>query len=61
MADAYLRSNLREKALYIYSEAVKFADDEDLKHKIETKRDTLTTELVDGGKTDHNRMPASVK
>ena len=61
LADAYLRSNLREKALYTYSEAAKYADDEDLKQKIETKRNTLTAELVEGGKTSHDRVPAGVK
>ena len=61
LGDAYLRSNLREKALTQYSEAAKYADDDSLKHKIESKRDHLNTEIVEGGKTDHGRMPASVK
>lgn len=60
LADAYLRSNLREKALQKYAEAAQYADDEKLKQKIASKHETLETELAEGGKNERNRMPASV-
>jgi tetratricopeptide (TPR) repeat protein len=59
LGDAYLRSNLREKALNQYAEAAKFADDEDFRHKVEMKRDTLHQEIVDGGNGHRDRMPAN--
>jgi tetratricopeptide (TPR) repeat protein len=61
LGDAYLRSNLREKALLEYSEAAKFADDDSVKHEVETKRDHLTQELVQGGSNERNRYPADSK
>ncbi len=64
LGDAYLRSNLREKALYEYSDAARFADDESSKRKIQIKADTLRREL--GGEKplesdSQQRFPASVK
>jgi tetratricopeptide (TPR) repeat protein len=60
LGDAYLRSNLREKALRRYTDAVKFADDDTFKQKLEKKRDVLNQEIVQGGKSERTRMPASV-
>jgi Tfp pilus assembly protein PilF len=64
LGDAYLRSNLREKALTQYSDAVKFAEDEESKRKIQTKADLLRRQLVEGkplSPSEHKaeRLPAS--
>jgi Tfp pilus assembly protein PilF len=61
LGDAYLKSNLREKALLQYSEAAKFADDETFKKKIESKRTTLENEIAQGGQMVRDRAPASVQ
>ncbi len=41
LGDAYLRSNLREKAIEEYLVAVKYAETDDAKHKIEAKVDSI--------------------
>src|SRR5262249_39046855 len=51
LGDAYLRSNLREKAVLQYNDAAKFADDEEAKHKLEMKIQSLQGATA--------RMPAS--
>jgi Tfp pilus assembly protein PilF len=50
LGDAYLRSNLREKALQRYSDAAKYAEDETAKKKIELKLQNLRQELASGTK-----------
>ncbi len=45
LGDAYLRSNLREKALNRYKSAVEYADDENAKLKIQAKANTLSREI----------------
>lgn len=63
LGDAYLRSNLREKALYQYRNAAKYAEDESIRRKIEAKAENLSQELASGstGPTGSaERMPASV-
>jgi tetratricopeptide (TPR) repeat protein len=62
LADAYLRSNLRQKALLRYRDAVKFAEDDDSRRKIEGKVESLTQELVNAGQLDKSdRAPADEK
>ena len=53
LGDAYVRSNLREKALMQYGDAMKFADDAEAKRKLELKMETLK------GSEAPKRMPAS--
>ncbi len=55
LADAYLKSNLREKAFQKYVDAAKVADDTDSRQKLEGKANTLRQELVQAG-----RLPATV-
>jgi tetratricopeptide (TPR) repeat protein len=62
LGDAYLRSNLREKALMRYSDAVQYAEDEDSKRKIQGKAESLRQELAKGRSMligDQGRIPAS--
>jgi predicted negative regulator of RcsB-dependent stress response len=56
LGDAYLRSNLREKAMLQYNDAAKFADDTSAKQKLEMKMQTLRN---GNGGTQTERMPAS--
>ena len=61
LGDAYLRSNLREKALNRYKEAVKYTEDVDSKRKIQTKADHLTSEIAQsktGIKTGPTGVPS---
>jgi tetratricopeptide (TPR) repeat protein len=64
LGDAYARSNLREKALQQYQEAVRYADDDDSRRKLEGKLQNLTRELVRSGRiapsgaADAERVPA---
>lgn len=58
LADAYLKMNLREKALQKYTDAIKHAEDDDSREKIAKKLETLRTELVREGRIK-DRMPAS--
>jgi Tfp pilus assembly protein PilF len=61
LGDAYLRSNLREKALNQYSDAAKYSDDEESKRKLQTKAENLRREIVHGGPLgEEDRMPANV-
>jgi len=48
LGDVYLRKNLREKALSKYSDAVKYAEDDSMKKKIENKLLNLERELAKG-------------
>ena len=52
LGDAYLKSNLREKALTQYSDAAKYAEDEIVKKKIQSKADLLRQELAEGKPSD---------
>jgi tetratricopeptide (TPR) repeat protein len=58
LADAYLRSNLREKALYVYKEAAKYAEDDTARQKIETKVNNLKTEFARDKSVLEDRLPA---
>lgn len=63
LADAYLRSNLREKAVVKYGDAVKFAEDDTSRQKIENKLLNLRRELAGAPPsstpdTEPKRMPA---
>lgn len=57
LGDAYVRSNLRAKALNQYRDALRFADTEDLRKKVENKVAALREELD----SPHNdrRLPAA--
>lgn len=61
LGDAYLRSNLREKAASKYGEAIRFADDATIKQKISGKLENLKEEIAKRGasSTDTARSPAS--
>ena len=62
LGDAYLRSNLRKKALRQYSDAAKFADDEAAKKKVLIKAENLKKEMDDSDPLDSNiptRLPAT--
>jgi len=60
LADAYVKSNLRQKAQVKYEEAAKFADSEDTKRKIENKLENVKRELaVKTGQSTQERLPAS--
>lgn len=66
LADAYMKSNLREKAAKRYEEAVKFAEDDSARRKLSSKLETVRGELAHRGKRGTNpelteRMPASQK
>lgn len=50
LGDAYMRANLREKALLQYQEAYKFMDDDDNKKKLASKIENVRTELVRAGR-----------
>jgi tetratricopeptide (TPR) repeat protein len=50
LGDAYLRSNLREKAYNQYREAVKFAEDDTARRKLEDKVESVRLELVRAGR-----------
>lgn len=56
LGDAYLRSNLREKALTQYMDAAKYADVQEIKKKVQTKVENLRREMDNKAK---RRMPAS--
>jgi tetratricopeptide (TPR) repeat protein len=60
LGDAYLRSNLREKALVRYQDAAKYAEDADTKRKIQLKVDNLREELAQhaGPSSPSGRSPA---
>lgn len=63
LGDAYLRNNLREKALIQYNDAVKYTEDENSKRKIEFKAKGLQRELVEGKPMNgeaSSRIPASL-
>lgn len=47
LGDAYLRSNLREKALLQYTSAVKHIEDSENKKKVQKKVDSLRQEILD--------------
>lgn len=61
LGDAYIRSNLRQKAYEQYREAVRYIEDGEAKKKIENKLENLKSELVRGGHgpSSNSRMPAS--
>lgn len=63
LADAYLHSNRFDKALVRYKDAVKYADSEEAKKKLENKVNDLQTSLAQKNSTEKNgsptRMPAS--
>lgn len=64
LADAYVRSNLREKALTRYRDAIRHAEDDESRRKIEAKLQTLSRELAgaedaDRPQAEPRRMPAS--
>ncbi|MEK6706422.1 MAG: tetratricopeptide repeat protein [Bdellovibrionota bacterium] len=63
LADAYLRKNLREKALAKYLDALKYTDDAVLKEKLEIKLQNLRTEMAqeNNDNQDKNkiRVPAA--
>ncbi len=60
LADAYLRSNLREKAMQLYSDAAKISGDDAIKRKLEAKAENVRTELAKGKSgADAERVPAS--
>ncbi|OFZ18320.1 MAG: hypothetical protein A2X94_12245 [Bdellovibrionales bacterium GWB1_55_8] len=63
LADAYLRKNLREKALARYTDAIRYAQDDSAKKKIEAKRENLSRELAETRSQEAApvRMPASRK
>ena len=46
LADAYLKSNLREKALNQYKDALKHAEDEEARRKIQNKLESLVREIA---------------
>lgn len=59
LGDAYLRANLREKALMEYKDAAQYAD-EGLKQKLQGKIDGLVHDFASGsGQERHERVPAS--
>jgi tetratricopeptide (TPR) repeat protein len=59
LADAYMRSNLRQKALLRYKDAAKYADDDEARRKLEGKVENLTQELVNAGQLEkQDRVPA---
>ena len=51
LGDAYLRANLREKALLQYTDAIRYAEDEKEKQKILIKTETLKRELAGTSET----------
>ena len=55
LGDAYIRGNLWQKAFSRYHDAVKYAEDDTAKQKLETKLLNLQREFASGGKV----MPAS--
>lgn len=57
LADAYLKSNLREKALNQYKDALAHAEDDEVRRKIQNKLDTLVHEIA--GNPARDRTPAS--
>ena len=60
LADAYLKSNLRQKAQVKYEEAVQYADSEEIKKKIENKIENVKRELArQTGPNTRERLPAS--
>jgi tetratricopeptide (TPR) repeat protein len=60
LGDAYLHSNLREKAMQQYQDAAKFAEDDTVRKKIQMKIDNLHQELAQGGKVAPSaRSPAA--
>ncbi|MBL7716029.1 MAG: tetratricopeptide repeat protein [Bdellovibrionales bacterium] len=63
LGDAYVHQNLREKAFHQYRDAVRFAEDETLKRKIESKLEIIKQELVRMGRPvpgdTPQRAPAS--
>lgn len=63
LADAYVRANVREKAYHQYVEAIRHAADDETRRKIESKLETLKTELAKSGRGvptgESNRLPAS--
>lgn len=58
LGDAYLRKNLRQKALRRYEDAIKYAEDVSMKQKLEAKMKNLETELASGKQNENNRTPA---
>lgn len=62
LGDAYLRSNLEEKALAKYTDALKYVEDEETRKKISEKVESLRQEMVAKGKapvvSDLGRAPA---
>lgn len=60
LADAYLRQNLREKALAKYREAVQNSEDAAARQKIEAKMNILETEIAQKEETSNgvDRKPA---
>ncbi len=62
LGDAYLRANLREKALAQYQEALRNTKDTKLKDEIERKVETLKVEIADRKtqrQKESNRIPAT--
>lgn len=59
LGDAYLKSNLRQKALAEYLQAVQYADSDESKKKIEEKADQLRSEMRMSVKSAI-RLPANV-
>jgi tetratricopeptide (TPR) repeat protein len=57
LGDAYLRSNLREKAVLQYRDAAKFADEE-TRRKIESKLESVRREVAGVEASSKNRAPA---
>jgi tetratricopeptide (TPR) repeat protein len=58
LGDAYLRSNLEEKALVQYKNAAIYAEDDDSRKKLGSKADNLKQELAKEGRISLDRMPA---
>lgn len=55
LADAYLKSNLYQKALARYQEAAKYADDDQVRNKIKSKIENIQTEFA-----QKNQSPSKV-
>jgi len=60
LGDAYLRSNLREKAMRKYEDAAKFAEENTTKTKLEAKVETLRQELATQPLMSPTNSPNSV-
>jgi tetratricopeptide (TPR) repeat protein len=59
LADAYLKSNLREKAFATYSEALKYATDETLRSQLDQKIQGLKVQLARESADQRNPASAS--